>query len=431
MELRGLTGILESSVNIGHGTIGANFGPEGRLILRCLRRDAGSVAKIGAASAGTAQVAAKFGLAYDGIDWDRLTLAAGSHGVLPLVYRQLRSADDIPPEALARMRTEFYGNLLNNLHLARELARLTGLLNAQGIGAIGFKGPVLALKAWGDVALRQFNDLDLLVRTRDAANAAAVLIAAGYWPRTFDLEHPAISIARRCEDEFMQPGSPWTIDLHWELNPNYFCYGPSAAAIWYRSASVRVEGAEVQTLAPDDLVLFLAVHGTKHGWVNLGWICDFDETLRAIADAEMPAILEAARSSGCERMLLLAIALAADLLDAPIPVVFADALRADRTVASLVAGIERRLFASVGMRARVYSEWVVPLRTITSIRGRLRYFASRAFKPNSDDFEFLPLPQMLYPLYYALRPFRLVLQQGRRLFVDVPHPLKRLRGISR
>ncbi len=445
MERRGLASILEVSVNIGDRTIGVRFSTEERLILHCLRRDADSAphdappvgraaessVKVGAADATAADVASEFKIACDGIDWERLTLAAGSHGVLPLVYRRLRSAVDIQPEALARMRSEFYGNSLNNLHLTRELARLTDLLKSHGVDAIAFKGPVLALRAWADVALRQFNDLDLLIRPQDALKAAKVLIAAGYWPRTFDLEHPAISIARRCEDEFMQPGSPWTIDLHWELNPDYFCYGPDAAAIWERTDAIRVEGADVLTLAPTDMVLFLAVHGTKHGWVNLGWICDFDETMRTIGDAEMPAILEAARSSGCTRMLLLALALAADLLGAPIPPVFADALRADRTVAPLVAGIERRLFASVGMRARVYSEWVVPLRTILSTRGRLRYFASRAFMPNSDDFDFVALPQMLYPLYYLLRPFRLALQQGRRLFVDVPHPLKRLRGIPR
>jgi Uncharacterised nucleotidyltransferase len=419
LEHRGLAGILEISVNIGDSTIAASFGPEGRLILRCLRRDADSVAN-GAADTGA-----------DRIDWDRLTLSAGSHGVLPLVYRRLKSAGNIPPEALTRMRAEFYGNSLNNLHLARELVRLTGLLNARGIGAIGFKGPVLALMAWGDVALRQFNDLDLLVRPEDAASAADVLIAAGYWPLTFDREHPARSIARRCEDEFIRPGSPWMIDLHWELNPAYFCYGPGSAAIWDRAESIRVEGADVLTLAPEDLVLFLAVHGTKHGWINVGWVCDFDETMRAIGDADLPAILEAARRSGCLRMLLLAIALAADLLDAPIPPAFADALRRDRAVAPLVAGIERRLFASLGMHPRLYSQWVVPLRTIPGLAGRVRYVASRALTPNADDFDFLPLPPMLYPLYYAMRPFRLAWQQGRRLFVDVPHPLKRLRGIPR
>ncbi len=410
--------------------IGAGLSPEERLILSCLRRDSAALAN-GPNEMGTEGLADEWGVAFDRIDWRRVTFSAGSHGVLQLVYRQLKSADGIAPDALAPMRAEFYGNALNNLHLARELARLVNLFSAQSIAAIAFKGPVLALQAWGDVALRQFNDLDLLVHPADAARAVEVLIADGYAALTFDRQHPELSIARRCEDEFMRPGSAAMIDLHWELNPSYFAHGPMAAEVWERSASMRVEGADVKTLGPADLVLFLAVHATKHGWINLGWICDFNSAMRALPDAEMPTIAEAARRSGCPRMLLLAIALAAEVLDAPIPPAFGDPIRRDSAVASLVAGIGRRLFASIGMRARLYSEWAVPLRAITSVRDRVRYLASRALTPNIDDFKFIALPPPLHPLYYATRPLRLAWQQSRRLFVDVPHPLKRLPGRPR
>lgn len=409
--------------------IGASFSPEERLILDCLRRDTAMLTQRPDNARGTGRVN-ELGAGCDRIDWPRVAFVAGSHGVLPLVYRQLKSAG-LASADLAPMRAEFYGNALNNLHLARELARVAGLLSGQGIEAIAFKGPVLAIQAWGDLALRQFNDLDLLVHPADAARAVEVLIADGYAALTFDRLHPDLSIARRCEDEFMRPDSVAMIDLHWELNPSYFAYGPVGEEVWGRSASMRVEGVEMQTLGPADLVLFLAVHASKHGWINLGWICDFNAAMRALPDAEMPAIAEAARRSGCLRMLLLAIALAADVLEAPIPPGFNDPIRRDAAVGALRAGIERRLFATIGLRARPYSEWVVPLRTITSVRGRVRFLASRAFTPNIDDFKFIALPPPLHPLYYATRPLRLAWQQSRRLFVDVPHPLKRLPGAPR
>ncbi len=91
-------------------------------------------------------------------------------------------------------------------------------------------------------------------------------------------------------------------------------------------------------------------------------------------------------------MLLLAIALAVDVLDAPIPRLFIDPIRRDSAIAALVAGVERRLFASVGMRARPYSEWVVPIRAMPTIRGRARFIANRALTPNIDDFNFIALP---------------------------------------
>jgi hypothetical protein len=420
---------LGDNVKPGDGIDGALFSPEERLILCCLRPD--SAAANGAADAGARDLARAAGIALDRIDWERVRLVAGSHGVLPLVYRRLKSADGLAPEAIAAIRAQFYGNALTNLNGARELARIVSLLGAQGIDAIALKGPALALQAWGDVGMRQFNDLDLLVRPATVARTAEVLIEAGYRPLTFDREHPEVWIARTCEDEFVRPGSPWAIDLHWELNLDYFAYGPAAADVWERAISIKLEGVEIKTLAPDQLVPFLAVHATKHGWITLAWVCDFAAAMRACADSELPAIAEAARRSGCWRMLLLATALAAALIDAPIPSLFVDAVRGDAVIASLVAAIERRLFASVGMRARLYSEWAVPLRTIDGGRARVRYVANRVLRPNTDDFDFVALPPGLYPLYYMTRPLRLLWQQSRRLFVDVPvRPFKRL-GVPR
>jgi Uncharacterised nucleotidyltransferase len=423
-------GTLKDKVNNGYGISGAAFCPEERLILNCLRYDAAAAAT-GADVREARGPADDLGVAIDLIDWNRVILTAGSHGVLPLVYRRLKSVNGLAPAAIAPLRAEFYGNALNNMHVTRELARVSALLGAQNIPAIAFKGPVLALQAWGDVALRQFNDLDLLVRPAETARAAEVLIAAGYWPVTYDRRYPEISVARRCEDEFVRPGTPWTIDLHWEFNPAYFAYGPAASDVWDRATSIHVEDADVMTLGPDDLVLFLAVHATKHGWINLGGICDFDAALRARSHADISALVDAARRYRCLRMLLLGTVLAADLLGASIPPLLDDAIERDATVGSLAAGVERRLFANVGKRAPLTSEWVVPTQAIAGSRERIRYVAGRVLKPDTEDFGFIGLPRMLHPLYYAVRPFRLVWQQGRRLFVDVPHPLKRLRGAPR
>jgi len=41
-------------------------------------------------------------------------------------------------------------------------------------------------------------------------------------------------------------------------------------------------------------------------------------------------------------------------------------------------------------------------------RDRIRYWAYRAITPTMGDWEFLPLPRMLYPAYVFIRPFRFV-----------------------
>src|SRR4051812_19748529 len=54
-----------------------------------------------------------------------------------------------------------------------ELARVLEALTDKGIEAIPFKGPVLALQAYGDLGLSEFNDINLLVHDSDMASTMA------------------------------------------------------------------------------------------------------------------------------------------------------------------------------------------------------------------------------------------------------------------
>ena len=68
-----------------------------------------------------------------GIDWQIAIRMASMQAVVPLVYRYLTSEleDALPPAAADGLRRAFYGNSVRNLHLARELLRLTALLGAK------------------------------------------------------------------------------------------------------------------------------------------------------------------------------------------------------------------------------------------------------------------------------------------------------------
>ena len=431
--------MLEASVTNAIPGKNLSDGAAARLVLECVRRDLAPADGLSRAIGLEADRIDAHGRPHRGfsaedfaaLDWDRVAVIAGHHGVLPLIYRRLQSASGVPAAALERMRATFYGNALSSLHLARELVRLSAMLRAAGVAALTFKGPALALQAWGDPQLRQFNDLDLLVRPADAVRAARVLIAAGYWPRTFDPDAPAAALAQAPGDEFMRPGGEWMIDLHWALMPAYFAGAPAADAVWARAVPITIEGADLMTFGREDLILFLAAHGAKHGWIGIGMIADFGRLIGAWPDAATPALIAAAQHAGGRRMLLLGAALAAAVLDQRFGPAMAAAIRSDPLVARLVAGVERRMFASVAMRAPLYSDWMVPVTAIEGSRARARYLAGRALRPTIDDVDFVALPPGLYPLYYAIRPLRLAWQQGRRMFVNVPHPLKRLRGSPR
>ena len=81
---------------------------------------------------------------------------------------------------LEELREHFYANAGRNLFLAKELIKLLHLFSAHEISAIPYKGPVLAVSVYGNLAFREFGDLDILVRERDYQTAQHLLSAQGY-----------------------------------------------------------------------------------------------------------------------------------------------------------------------------------------------------------------------------------------------------------
>jgi Uncharacterised nucleotidyltransferase len=374
----------------------------------------------------------------EGVDWQRVSHMASVQAVMPLVYRYLTSELEgaLPPDATSGLRRAFYGNSVRNLHLARELVRLTALLERGGVEPLALKGPALAMTAYGAVTMRQFNDLDLLVRKSEVGRAAELLRAAGYAPRAgyglADLDRPGtyeIAMARA--------GALTDIDLHWRLIPPYFPLALDGEELWRRAVRIEIEGSPVRTLAPADHLLYLCAHGAKHGWQALGGICDLAELIRASSRASAPSLSQSssidwdelsarAERAAAYRALELGVLLAHELLDAAVPAGLLEAARRKPAVVRAARSFIGYVSDPSDDGPGFYQRWVVPLGVIAGPGARLRYLAARALLPSADDHEFLRLPLALYPLYYLLRPVRVALKEGpaavRRLVRSAPHP---------
>ncbi|HUY25982.1 MAG TPA: nucleotidyltransferase family protein [Candidatus Binataceae bacterium] len=384
--------------------LGASLPSEAEFILACIANPAApdSPARARALAAGM-------------LDWDQVRRIANWHGVMPIVYRFLcANADAAPQSFAAAMRADFFGNALRNVGLARELARISGELEALGIGVIALKGPALAISAYGDLALRQFSDLDILIHERDLPRVADLLAESGYYPRRYERDRPDGGYFQSSEDEFSSQDGARLIDVHWRLVPSYFPFAPDADGLWERAVRVPVEGCPVATLAPIDAMMFVIAHATKHGWPALRSVCDV-AALAARAEFDFTALAAQAAELGCMRILLLGAALAADPGGARIAPEILAAAAEDPHLAPLTKKIRARMFAYTGGRPKLFNEWMVPLAAIERLPNRIRYCLVRGFKPTIDDWEILALPRPLYPLYWAIRPFRLLAHHGPRL----------------
>lgn len=405
-----------------------NSTPEEELLLCALR------SKIDPETAARMQT-----LVQQGIDWEQLCSLATDNKVVALLLRNLdKVCPSAIPESFRReLKTQIQINIQGNLFLTKELVTLLNLFAQQKIAAIPYKGPVLAAAVYGDLTLRPFNDLDILVQEADVVRAMELLQAQGY-----QLIRP-LSLAHLAED--LQPAqvrklvssSSWAyqlvmvhstrkivVELHWRIVPRYTFAAP-CAELWENQHPVSVAGATVSTFSPENLLWFLCIHGSKHQWERLSWICDIAQLLHTYPQLDWQWLIAYAKQKGISRRLYLGLLLAHKLLDAPLPQSIQTELATDPVLQTLA----RTAIEAISAESETDSEQShlsglpFQVRTMDRTADRARYVASiisLLLTPTAEDRNLLRLPSFFSPLYYLLRPLRLGVAYGvtsmRRLF---------------
>jgi len=348
-----------------------------------------------------------------GVDWQTVLQLAEQHGVRPLLHQSLRSLhwEGVPQRIKADLERFSKANLQRNLSFTGELSRLVRAFQSNGIRVATFKGAVLAELVYGDMSLREFGDLDLIVPDQDVDRAEEVLMTLGYQAFFPDKDYRSAFLSYQGQYAFRHTLTGLPVDLHWRLAGKGDTFALDAAEIWPNLANVAVAGRTVPTFSREDLALFLAAHGTKEGWKRLAWVCDFAEFLRANQNVDWTAVLERAQRAHSSRALLLAILLARNLLDAPAPDLLIEKARSDARIASLAREAEIGMLQSTP--SGELADFLGTLKTHDRWRHRFWPIVTLLTTRTVADHRAMPLPKSLWGAYYVTRPFRLTGKAAR------------------
>jgi len=362
--------------------------------------------------------ARRFRQAVAGVDWRHLIDRARLHGVMALLYHHLaRHASDAAPSHILRvMHREATAVQMRNLLMMQELVRLVHRCSESGIPILPFKGPVLARRYYGELSLRQFQDVDVLVRRENLEDVWDLLHANGYQCRQRLTEAEARVAARdNLGREFVHPERGVSIEIHSELLNRELTFRLSGDAVWDRAVPSSCGRAGMYELSPEDLLLYLCAHGAKHHWSRLLWVCDVAQVLHHHPDLDGQSLRERAREIGSLRTLHLGLALARRWLDAPLPTDSGKHMDGDPMVDRLVREIEDRWFGTeLGLkRPAGWQTFWFTLRTRQRLRDNwamiLRY-GYLAVTPTDNDRAFAGASTPA-PFLYLARPFRLLAER--------------------
>lgn len=342
-----------------------------------------------------------------GLDWAALVDFAFRHRLLPMVHAGLDAAglDGMPTAARDAIRSDAMAISRNNLLLTGELVRIVRAFTAEGIAVLPFKGATLANRYYGSVALRFFTDNDILIREHDVPRAWRLLESLEYVPRPH-LTPAQLPIYPRYEHDIgmMHRETKAHVELHWHLHDRSIAFPHVEREIWSRLRSEEIFGTPVAEMPPEELLVVLAVHGTKHAWSQLGWTLDIARVLAHEKGLDWDHVMMLAELARCKRSLLLALILASRLFDAPLPAPIAAACAADARAGALADEVLRMIFVenrdSIDGRPaqRFY------LKSREHLRDRAHFLLHWAFTPNARDRVLIDLPESLSFLYYLVRP---------------------------
>jgi hypothetical protein len=352
------------------------------------------------------------------VDWNYIEQTAFQHGVMPLLYKGVREFqhDGVPSSVLQRLEHTFNVNATRNRFLLQELLRLLAMFEANSIPAVPFKGPALAMALHGDVALRQFGDLDIFVPADRAARAKEVLSALGCRFR-HSSENNVLA-------EYQGENGCVEVDLQWAFAPKYKAFPIDGERFWARVERVSLGTASVLQPSPGDQIRILSAHAAKHCWSKLGWIVDMGVFVqRHHVTMDWRRELEQSRQLGGQRLVLLGARLASDTLGTALPDEIVSAMQADSAVRPLATGLRLRLFAPVKNPDSVRGSYGAVEAGFLYVKARervqdklpyiwhllghpLRRLASLA-TPNYRDRAVIALPRCITFLYFLVRPMRL------------------------
>jgi hypothetical protein len=351
---------------------------------------------------------------------------ASAHRIAPLLALRLEKACPAwyASDKASWLREEARKSRVVAGLLACECGRLIEAFQGAGIHTTAYKGVALSALLYQDAGTRVSGDIDLIVCKNRVAAASQCLCSLGY--------HPIEALDERGLLERMWENQAWVfrrrsgwpvVDLHWRIARSRIAMLGDSELWLQRCQTVQLANEEVSTLSLEAYLVALCLHGTRHSWRQLRWVCDIGQILTdGRLDAASAVCL--ADQMGLRRILAVGISQAQSLLEVGVAGPLADCI--DRRAVRIAAQMREDMFTSDKPR------WGPLLSVVTWfwLRERWRDRLASAvclfrhiLRPSLQDYAVFPLPDSLSFMYYAIRPFRLANKHARQILRGKPPSL--------
>lgn len=347
------------------------------------------------------------------LDWDYLLNKTARNRLRPLLYLNLNQVapERVPGDVLQGLKEFFKNNARHNLMLTGELVKVMALLEDNGIKAVTYKGPVLAKGAYGNLAYREFGDVDVLIDKENLIKAKNIMLNNSYYL------DPPVEIN---DSTYMKLSSEYRfrnhlgvlIEIKWGFEGAGFYFPNDYRFLFKNIQNIIINNFEIKTPGNDNEFLMLCMHSSKHNWDRLSWICDLFEFLKN-KNIDWQNLCQKSKYLGVNRILNINMILLRDLFGFKFNEEIDKSLNLDLAALNVAEKILKMKFVENKDSFNLIEKLVLDLKK----RDKIHYGIKDCFrglgKASYLDYNEFKLPERLFMLYIFVRPFLLIKKYGK------------------
>jgi len=205
-------------------------------------------------------------------NWEYLISTIIDRGIGPLLHKKLPLLTNsllIPETVKTKLNQVYYKTFSRSTILYDHFRKIAEAFVSQNIPLIALKGIYLSEWLYQDIGLRQFSDIDLLVKEEDSAKCITILSDFGYKTSESDMSEFVLA---EFENDIVHYAPMVlhgvSIELHINLHRKTEKYKVIIPVLWENSIPASVNGMQIKALNTNDLLIHLCLHLDKHFWIG-------------------------------------------------------------------------------------------------------------------------------------------------------------------
>jgi len=328
-------------------------------------------------------------------DWEKFIFLANKHGVLPLVYKVFNKYSNLISSYYLLILKNYYLEITaENMGLTKELIQIANILSTNDINYFTFKGPTLSFNIFGDITMRQYSDIDIMIEKKDLEKAISLIKNHGY-EDFLNLTQEQFSFRKNNSHEYslINKKKGVLLELHWSFLDNDHPTNIDNFINFSDLKKVLIVDKKLNILNNEELLIYLCIHGINHLFERVEWLVDIDRLIKLnnIDWSRVDKLI--ASSFEVKKSFYISLSYVNSLLGTAIPNKYINSYKKENLILKTYLLREKKLFKKLLFKSRFF----------TKATSKLKFLHKVIFKPTLNELRVIKLPRKIYFMYYLIR----------------------------